>query len=318
MKRHIICLTATIVMLVALVGCHRHDFHHMRPAGSGTIRVEFDWDGYIDIPPGMNLMFYPVADHLTDDDDYTGSPTLQQVQYDGGKIYLPQGRYDVAVYNDYTYNILFRGMDTHTSAEAYLGEFTRAPLGIRAPITYNVAEPDIFYTAHPERLHIQPLDGERVLRMRPVLRTLKLYVDVEITCVQYVSKADGSITGAAEGVRLADGSASGPDNCKRIFAFSVGDNGLHATTTMFLGNDPLNAEYSLELAFLLRNNSVSVGKFRYDVSEQIISRLRENNGNIPPEGIHIYITDVTVDPVSGNGFDAVIDGWGDEENIELR
>ena len=62
-----------------------------------------------------------------------------------------------------------------------------------------------------------------------------------------------------------------------------------------------------------------MGKFKYDVSDQIIPRLEENGGRIPPEGIHVYVRGVEVDEVAGGGgFDAVVDQWGDEIDIELK
>ena len=105
---------------------------------------------------------------------------------------------------------------------------------------------------------------------------------------------------------------------KRIFGFSISNKELYGETKMFMCNNPLTEKYELELAFLLRNNTVSVGKFKYDVSSQITPRLRENNSKVPPEGIHIYIEGVKVDEVSGDGFDAVVDSWGNEVDIELK
>ena len=307
--KYIACLLAALA--VALAGCHRHDYHDLVPGG-GSLRIEFDWNGYTEIPPGMNLVFYPA--------DGTGNPIMHQLQYDGGNVSLPAGRYDAAVYNDYTYNIYYRGMESFLTAEAYLQDYDRLPLAARAPVLRNVAEPDIFYVAQIRDLSVAPADGDRTVVVRPELKTLKLYVHVEVEGLHNVSQADGSITGAAGNVMLATGLSSGDDAaCKRLFAFSVSDEGLYAETRMFLGNSPLETGYVLELAFLLRNNSVSVGKFKYDVSDQIIPRLEENGGRIPPEGIHVYVRGVEVDEVAGGGgFDAVVDQWGDEIDIELK
>lgn len=301
-----------------MAGCHRHDYYDMESLEGGSIMVLFDWNGYTDIPPGMNLIFYPIADGKTSDGDYTGAPIRHQLQYDGGKISLPAGRYQVVIYNDYTYNILFRGMEAFATAEAYLDDYDRLPLASRLPAKKNVAEPDIFYVAQINELAIGPHEEERTVTVCPVLKTLKLFVHVELQGVQYVSKADGGISGSAGSIRLSTGLAEG-EECNRLFPFSVGDGGLYAQTAIFLSDRPTEKTYTLELAFLLRNNSVSMGKFVYDVTGQIVPRLEELGGKIPPEGIHIYIEDVEVEEVgTSGGFDAVVDGWGDEIDIELK
>ena len=298
------------VMMVLFGSCRRHAYHELEYS-YGSLRVAFDWEGYVDIPPGMNLVFYPL-----DAADGDGAPIMHQLQYDGGRVSLPVGRYNVLVYNDYIYNIHYRGMECFATAEAYLDPYSRLPLSRSTPIVQSVAEPDVFYVAQIMELTVS--GKEQTVTVRPELKTLKLFVHVGIDGIQYVSQADGSVTGAASNVMLSTGQTSDVVPGKRIFSFSVGGGGLYAETRTFLCASPMNVSYELELAFLLRNNSVSMGKFKYDVTSQIVDRLREHNGEIPPEGIHIYIDNVKVDEVSGDGFDAVVDSWGNEVDIELN
>lgn len=312
MRRKIYLMLLLTIAVVLLGSCRRHAYHDLEYS-HGTLRVVFDWEGYIDIPPGMNLIFYPLDDS---NNECADAPITHQVQYDGGKVSLPVGRYNVLIYNDYTYNIYYRGMDCFHTAEAYLEPYSRLPLSRSTPIVQSVAEPDVFYVAHIMELTVS--GKEQTVKVRPILKTLKLFVHVSINGIQYVSQADGSVTGAASNIMLATGQTSNLTPSKRIFSFSVGDSGLYTETRTFLCDNPMEVNYELELAFLLRNNSVSMGKFKYDVSHQIIERLREHNGEIPPEGIHIYIDNVKVDEVSGDGFDAVVDSWGNEVDIELK
>lgn len=303
-----------IVWMVGLCSCHRHDYHDL-PSTAAVLEVRFDWNGYTVIPPGMNLLFYPVVDKAA---DAHATPILHQLQYDGGRVSLPFGCYKVLVYNDYTDNLLYRGMETYETAEVYLQEHTRLPLASRPPRLPGVAEPDLFYLTQVEELTFTPTDAHKVVTVRPRLKTLQLFVHVEVKGLEYVSMAEGSITGSAGSLRLATGFTAEETERKRMFSFTVQPRELYAESKMFLSNDPLRTTYWLELAFLLRNNQVSYGKFAYDVSDQIIPVLQANEGNIPPEGIHIYIKGVEVEKVSNNGFDAVINEWGDEVNIELN
>lgn len=279
--------------------------------------MQFDWSGYVDIPPGMNLYFYPIVDDNSKSYDYSGPTIHHQLQYDGGTVSLPVGRYNVVIFNDYTYNILYRGMDSFLTAEAYLDNYNRLPLASRSTSTANVSEPDIYYVTQIEDLEITPNSGDRTITVRPVLKTLKLFVHASATGLQYISKADCGINSSAGGIMLSSGSAIGESN--RLFPVSIGDSGLYGSTAMFLLDDPLSRRYEIEFAFLLRNNTVAMGKFKHDVTSQIVERLSQNNGEIPPEGIHVYIDSIEIDEVNtSGGFDAIIDGWGNEINIDLQ
>jgi len=319
MKRHVILLS--IGMLVSILSaCHRHPYYNLEKVEAGSLHILFDWNGYTDIPPGMNLMFYPIKDHMSKATDYAGAPIQYQLQYDGGTVSLPTGRYNVAIYNDYTYQIRYRGMEDFHTAEAWLEDYDRLPLSKQSGNARNVAEPDIFYITQLADLQVTSQDHNRTITVYPELKTLKLFVHVEIDEIENVSMADGSIAGIAGSQMLATGEAPNSTACTRIFSFAVMEKELYVETkTFLLPNRMTDCVYILQLAFLLRNNSVSTGKYSYDVSDQIIPVLQAHKGRIPPEGIHIYISDVVVDEVStGGGFDAVIDGWEDEENIELK
>lgn len=318
--KYIYRIILSAVLLVSSASCYRHPYYDLPPTGYGTLRILFDWNGYTDIPPGMNIVFYPSADAVgsTSGSPYQGVPISMQLQYDGGEVSLPEGRYDVLFYNDYTYNILYRGMETYRSAEAYLADYDRLPLSSRSGGTRNVDEPDIFYVTQLEGLEV---DGTgRTVTVCPQLVTLRLFIHVNIDGIQYVSMADGRVSGGAASVMLSTGTSADDMPCNRIFPFALTGEGLYAETRMFLTRGYATARYTLELAFLLRNNSVSMSeKYVYDISDRIIPVLESNGGRIPPEGIHVYIDGVTVDEVaSGDGFNAVIDGWGDEVNIELE
>ncbi|MCM1521020.1 MAG: DUF5119 domain-containing protein [Muribaculaceae bacterium] len=318
MMRHILSILMLSLLLTATTGCDRHNLPHpsVAPSSYATLHILFDWEGYTDIPPGMNMVFYPIVDNLTHEGDYAGSPIPYQLQFDGGKVSLPVGRYNVIFYNDYTRNINFNGLTDFNGATATVGDYNRAPLAGRAPAMESVDAPDILYSARLINLTVTASDEGKVITVRPILHTLKLLLHVNVDGIRNVSQADGSITGASRGVRLATGMAYG-DECKRIFSFSVSSSGLDVSTTMFLSDSPLSSRYMVELAFLLRDNSVSFGKFTYDVTDQIVSLLKKSNGAIPPEGIRVLIDGVEVDEVSGGGFSAGIDGWGDSEDIEL-
>ena len=314
MYRYIIL---TIIFLL-LYGCHRHPYYDMEDYTGGVLTVNFDWEGYIDIPPGMNLYFYPIVDSDSKDYDYSGNPIHHQLQYDGGTVSLPVGRYNVVIFNDYTYNILYRGMDNYLSAEAYLDFYNRQPLASRSYSSINVAEPDIYYVTQIENLIISPNDGDRTITVRPILKTLKLFVHAKITGQQYISKADCGINSAAGGIILATGNSK-EDECNRLFPVSINSDGLYGNTKMFLLDNPMARTYEIEFAFLLRNNTIAMGKFKRNVTNQIVNGLSLNGGNIPPEGIHVYTDDIEIDAVSkSGGFDASIDGWGDEINIDLQ
>ncbi len=298
-------------------GCHRTKYHHLEDLPGVSLRIEFDWNGYTDIPPGMNLIFYPIQDN---ENSVARQPITMQLQYDGGEVSLPVGSYNVAIFNDYTYDILYRGMDHFFTAEAYLAEENRMPLASRFSATRNVAAPDILYVTQIRNLQIEPTDEDRIITVYPELMTLTLYVHVRGEGLQFVKKAEGGISGVAGSIALSTGLSADEHTSNNLFPFDVRPQELYATTRAFLMADRLNTDYMLDMAFLLQNNSMVMDKYSYDVTEQIVEPLRNNGGRIPPEGIHVYIDNITIDEVSGSngGFDAVIDNWGDIVDIELK
>ena len=307
------------LLLALSAGCRRSRYYHLDAPAGASVRIEFDWDGYVEIPPGMNLVFYPVPGE-DDGSDGNTHPVTMQLQYDGGKVSLPAGTYNVAVYSDYTYDIYYRGMDDFLTAEAYLQDYDRLPLATRFADTRNVAEPDIYYVAQIKDLTLSPKDKDRVVVVRPELVTLTLYIHALVGGIANVKMSDGGVSGIASSVMLATGAAPDASPSNILFPFEIRPDELFATTRVFLPQDKTEARYTLSLAFLLRNNAVVMDKYTYDVTDQIVMPLVENGGHIPPGGIHIYVRDIVVDDVvsSGGGFDAVIDGWGDRVDIELK
>lgn len=207
---------------VLLSGCHRSRYHRLDQLPGGTLQVEFDWNGYTEIPPGMNLVFYPLTDDATEEEaEGDAQPIVHQLQYDGGKVSVPYGRYNVAVYNDYTYNILYRGMGDFHTAEAYVDDNIRQPLATRLPDLRHVAEPDLFYVTQYNGLTVSPSDGDRVITLRPELVTLMLHVHVRGTGLENVKMADGALSGIAGSVMLSTGYSSDEAASDILFPFEV-------------------------------------------------------------------------------------------------
>lgn len=316
-------LSYKIILLCLFAGltnsCHRSPYHRLDTLKGVNLQFLFDWNGYNDIPPGMNLIFYPIHDNNSTEDDYTGVPITAQLQYDGGEVSLPAGRYNVAIYNDYTYSILYRNMEQFHTAEGYLEEYNRQPLASRSAPSRNVAEPDIFYVAQLNELTVTAKDNNRTITIYPELATLTLFVHVEAQGIVNISMADGGIYGVAGSVMLSTGTSPDEAPANRLFPLDIKTEELYTKTKVFLLKNKLSCTYMLELAFLLRNNTISMGKYKYDITEQIRKPLEENNGRIPPEGIHIWIRDIVIEDVGASGgFDAVVDQWGEEINIELQ
>lgn len=299
--------------------CHRSPYYNLDTLQGVNLRFLFDWNGYDYIPPGMNLVFYPIQDNNSAEDDYAGAPISAQLPFDGGEVSLPIGRYNVAVYNDYTYSILYRNMEQFHTAEGYLDEYNRQPLASRSVSSRNVAEPDIFYVTQLNGLSVTAQDKDRIITLYPELETLTLFIHVEVQGIANISMADGGIYGIAGSVMLSTGTSPDEISANRLFPLDIQTKELYAQTNVFLLKNKLSCVYTLELAFLLRNNTVSIGKYKYDITEQIRKPLLKNNGKIPPEGIHIWIRDIAIEDVgTSGGFDAVVDQWGEEVNIELK
>jgi hypothetical protein len=297
----------------------------------------FDWSGYTDVPPGMNLIFYPIQDANTTDQDYIGSPFTAQLQYDGGELSLPIGRYNVAIYNDYTYSIQFRNMDRFETAEGYLADSETQWLASRtrsranrnsvsrAPVSRNVEEPDIFYVTQLRDFSVTGRDYGQTIDVRPDLATLTVDFHIKVTGINNLSQADGAIYGIANSVILSTGTSPDETPANHLFPFEIRGNELYARINVFLLKNKLTSTYELELAFLLRDNTISMGKYKFDITDQIREALEGNNGKIPPVGlegetvIEVQIEEITIEDVeTSGGFDASVDQWGEEVDINLK
>lgn len=315
MKVNSIIVLLTLCLLVT--ACRRHAYHDLEQVQAGSLRIEFDWNGYTDIPPGMNLMFYPVVGQGMED----RKPFMQQVQYDGGRISLSEGCYNVAVYNDYTYDISFRGMEEYSTAEAYLTEYNRMPLATK--ITgYNALEPDLFYTARMEGLVVTSETKGDVITIRPQLNTLTLRLHVRGTGFKNVRMADAVVSGIARSVRIASGWSEEVVPSNIIFPLKTGNDELTASVRVFLLRNYMEADYKLSLAFMLKNNTVNTEEYTFNITSQLLSALSGTEGKIPPEGIDIYIDGIFIEQTpeteGGGGFDIGIEGWGNVVDTELE
>lgn len=299
--------------LVLLAACNDNSSIANDKGESGLVKISFDWNGYRYIPPGMNIVFYPSDNTCITEGYDVASPISCQIQYDGATTALPFGTYNVVLYNDYTNTFVYRNMEKFATASAFLPDYNRQPLARRDSLHRNVTQPDILYTAH-EKTSISDRSPNTSLHIRPQLATRNVSIHVDICNVGNVAMADGALCGVGGDFMLADGRASN-DTCRILFPFRISNNGLDADIRIIPCHNPANMQYTIELAFLLANNSVSIGKYKYDVSTQLTTALANNTNN---DTIRVNIDSITVDNVYSSGLDASVDEWGNQIDIDIK
>ena len=246
----------------------------------------------------------------------------------GGVVTLYEGPNDILFYNNDTEYILFQNLQDGDAATI------RATTRTRTRATYKGSEytdkdeptmtpPDMLYANYvqdyvPEK-SIDPVPFP--ITLHPLVYTYKIRYEFveENNGLQYVTSADGALSGMAKSVLMYTGETSDEgstllySDCEitewgvRAIVKSFGVPSFHRDNYVVRSDNPKNG---LNLEVTLRNGNVV--NFNFDVTEQVQNQ---------PHGGVIVVTGIQIDEKDGTqgtgAFDVDVNGWEDTENIEL-
>lgn len=195
------CVTALLLTLLA--SCEHkelcYDHSHITP-----LEVEFNWQEAPDANPStMSLYLYP--------EDGSEPLRYEFTSREGGTIKVPIGTYDVICLNsDKETHRIYNKEKRETfevttgNVPALRGQLTTlsasAPLARGSEAERQVLEPEALWTAHAERLTINPEGGINKIVLMPKPRVT--FCSVEVLNVQNLNHAvalSASVTGMAGG-----------------------------------------------------------------------------------------------------------------------
>lgn len=310
------------VAVLALTGCRYkplcYDHNHLV-----DVRVVYDWK---DAPEaeleGMTVLFY----------DLSGKAD-EPIRYDlpgkeGGVVRLPHGDWQAVSYNYDSESILFRGLHSIGTVEAYTrsssvaegtklmtrGEMPRESSSANQPV---ILEPEAFWGAASAPFQLQIYDPERTIVITPQPLYRQVYVTINnVPNLQYTNGLGGTLSGLAPSVFVADGQLA--DGCAvEAFSIMVADKTTLTAQFLIFGHCPYSERevYTHNLTIYVIMSDGSKWYYTVDVTGQMHDRIKN------PDGQPIYIDidglDVPKPIVNGSGFHPTVDDWKNEE-IEVH
>lgn len=262
------------------------------------------------IPSGLRVRIY----------NQDNTHDMANIAPEGGLVHIGEGEHSLLFHNNDTEYILFKDMQSFSTAKATTRSNVRPSYSgsamHRNEVTVN--PPDMLYGNYMESYTSRKQAEPDLLpvTMHPLVFTYLVQYRFS-SGLKYVSLARGALAGMAESVYLNSGRTS-EEEVTILFDCTLYREGATASVLSFGVPDFPNEyyktksdkRYSLNLEVKLKNGKMK--RFDFDITEQI--KGQPQGGVIVVEGI--VITDD--EGMGGNsGFDVDVDGWGDYEDIEL-
>lgn len=342
MKRIFIYMMYVCLFMVA-TSCEHKELCYHHPH---TAKVSFisDWSEFEkETPTGMTVMVYPQQGgeeikHLTHD---IGNATMD----------LPVGIYHSIIFNqsesEYG-SVSFRGMETYETAEVYTNGTKSSWYKTRAENERVVTAPEWIGTSRHEGAEVtqEMVDatGEDMLARTNQRNALGIViaehtpqniiytvsVTVHIKGFHNLRSARASLDGLAEGYFFGSGKYSENtvtqliENWEKTTDKDDPTKGtITATITCFglpEGHTATAEENLFSLSLLLVDNK-TVKDYTFHVGDRFIYDDDNASANL---NLHLDLTldgplpDVEPEGGSSSGFDATVDDWGDEEDVEIE
>lgn len=241
---------------------------------------------------------------------------------DGGKLSTDATTRALLFYSDDSEYIIFTDIASLTRASATTRTRTRASFTELHANERTVNPPDMLYGHYIADYLPQRVEGFPPLNitMRPLVYTYIIRYKIE-SGAQYVALARGALAGMAESVYLHDGSTD-DRTATLLYDCTLSDYGVEARVMSFgipgfpdhyygrAAAEEGEHRYDLNLELMLKNGKTL--NFDFDVTDQMADQPR--GGVITVSGIRISDED---GKSGGSGFQATVDGWGDQKDIDL-
>ncbi len=334
-------------MLSALAACDRreltYDYHPFC-----DVQVEVDWSRFSEMPTGMTVIFYPESG------EKAVTHTTNSVHHT--TVSLREGKYNVLLFNQSPGefgSLGFRGLERYETAEVFAQEAASKGWYSKAETEKVAAHPERFAVATLEGFVVtedmvdayrkEREQGRTISRATVTLTPRDIIADgvviVHVKGIYNMRSVRGSISGMAEHF-LPSAFQTGTDEVTHLLeSWKVdrdADNYANGTiTTQYTsfgmpgmklsraGENTWKNAY-LNISVLLVDNK-TVKDYSFFVGNHI--ELSEETGRITlnleleknEEGeFPIALPDVKPEGGSGSGFNATVDDWGDDVNVEVE
>ena len=325
---NILCVCAALCMLV-LCSCEHKDLCYDHPHGVQA-RIDVDWSLFTqEQPTGMTVMLYS----LSGGRDYT--MLSNNTAYVDATV-LPD-TYRAVAYNQSTTEfgtLTFDNMDSMADATVRAATKTSRWYKTRADGERVVENPEWFAVGATDNVVVPDASATRHGRMgtRSTIATIvpqcvvyTIHVTVHIKNAYNLRSARASIDGLADGYSLGPMAPTTTVATQLLEEWTLtrdADNPangtLRATITSFglpSGHAPVAQANHLCLSLLLVDNKTQCN-YDFAVGDAFVVNNRELSLSLHRD-INQPLPDVKPEGGASGGFDATVDDWGDETNIDI-
>lgn len=246
-----------------------------------------------------------------------GTRTERHLPPEGGLLPMSEGRKSLLLYNDDTRYIVFGDLDSWATATASTRTRTRSTYTELHGDERTVNAPDVLYWSRVEEYEaVRTAEPVRLtVYFQPLVYTYLIRYEFD-EGLEHVAQARGALAGMANGVYLQDGRTS-EEAATVLYDCEVKDYGVEAIVTSFgvPGFQPdtrttrAGNVHGLNLEVMLKNGTLK--NFEFDITDQMAQQPR--GGVITVSGLSVSREEAE----NESGFDVVVDGWGEYEDIDL-
>lgn len=311
-------------MLLILLGSCQYKELYYEQDDWADVTVAFDWQHAPDMEPGgMTVLFYREGMGTPERYDFAGRQ--------GGKARLQSGTWQAVAYNYDTETILYRGMESLATLEAYTRyssieegtQLTRAgmPRAVGTEEEPVILEPDPLCAAAGSAFQLVMGQGENVT-IAPQMRTEEVVITIhDVPNLQYCTGFGGALSGLAPSVFVESGIASEGQVTEAFPGRAIDDTTLEFRVRIF-GHCPDGDQGNVNAHLLTVYVTLADGsKWYYTADVSSLMHGGQGGGGALDDGIITIDIDELPIPkpiVNGSGFQPTIDGWqGIEINVEM-
>lgn len=332
-------LTLLLCALLAFASCNHKELCYTHPH-KARIRLDVDWSLFrVETPTGMSVLFYP---------EEGGAPqtvlsnTTTHVETD-----LAIGTYRALVYNQSPSefgSVTFSGMDALETAAVYADTHTSRWYTARADDERIIAEPEWIGTCTSGTLDVtRPMvdattEARNRSRQAPapetnVLGTLvpqniiyTITVNIHLRGIYNLRSARASLDGLAAGYEFGSGKPSAAKGTQLLESWTVTtdpDDPTRGVLTSRIqsfglpeGHKGEAGENTLGVSLLLVDNKTQLD-YTFKVGDSFVRGTDVEITLSIDKTIEEPLPDVKPEGGSSGGFNATVDDWGDEVDIDI-
>lgn len=339
MRRFFSGIVLLAVALLSLTSCHYKDLYEDDLADEkAVLKVPVDWSDFDKYKPsGMTVMAFP-----TDDQEPT---TALSNDLEFAELGLPVGDYHILVFNQSTDefgSFHFEGMDSYSTACVRANDTRSSWYKGRATDEPTIDAPEWLAAGQlePVRVTDEMVDASDSVFVtdtvypRDVIYTI--YVHIHVKGIYNIRSARASLDGMADGYRFATGKPTTTRTTQLLEHWTLtrdkdnpSEGELSAKIQSFGlpdGHQNHPTENELRLSLLLVDDKTQKD-FTFDVGDKFRRGDGENSDTIQVSkedmdlsldmSIETALPDVKPTEGSSGGFDATVEDWGDDIDINV-